>query len=551
MTSPPSLVLTIALCVLTFLKPSLAVFVSIDCGSSESFTDENNIKWTGDDAYIKHGESQQIYLGSDPLSTLRVFTTHKKNCYSIKVGNGEKILTRASFYYGNYDNKFSPPIFDLQFDGNYWATVNTSSYYYVDYEAIYVTKGNFTSICVAQTKPNQFPFISSLEVRSLDPTMYSHVDSNHALILQWRYAFGGNQTIRYPDDIFDRIWMPSFGILLSEIKSEASGFDISTAEDHPPSAALKNAIISSSTREYIQFINYLPTKELPIYITTYFSEVMKSAVGKRSIQMYIDNKPFSSPIVPPFGSVQEVYITNMTASANTSFILQASDSSTLPPILNALEVYTLSDKLTAGTDSRDVEGLLQLQMAFEVLVEWSGDPCLPYPYNWDWIQCTTDVKPRVIALYLTGYALQGILPDFSSMNALETIDFHNNTIEGAIPHFLGLLPNLKTLNLSYNRFNGSIPTSLKNKNIELDTTNNCLSGMKCQPLSDSSNILPLSPPSPPQLGSGDEPNNPSPQSELRAGDEPLGGGSIKISDLNIAFIVAMQTLLPLLFMKFV
>lgn len=45
-----------------------------------------------------------------------------------------------------------------------------------------------------------------------------------------------------------------------------------------------------------------------------------------------------------------------------------------------------------------VEGLLQLQLAFEVLVDWSGDPCLPYPYNWDWIQCTSDSKPRVIAL---------------------------------------------------------------------------------------------------------------------------------------------------------
>jgi len=45
-----------------------------------------------------------------------------------------------------------------------------------------------------------------------------------------------------------------------------------------------------------------------------------------------------------------------------------------------------------------VEGLLQLKLAFEVLVDWSGDPCLPYPYSWDWIQCTTDAKPRVTAL---------------------------------------------------------------------------------------------------------------------------------------------------------
>lgn len=197
MTSPSTFLFSIAISLLLFSKPSLTIFVSINCGSSKSFIDENNIKWSGDYDYIQNGVPQEVYLGSSPLSTLRLFTTRKKNCYSIKVPRGEKVLARASFYYGNYDNKFSPPIFDLQFDGNYWASVNTSSIYYVDYEAIYVTKGNFTSICVAQTKDNQFPFISSLEVRSLDPIMYSHVDSNHALILQWRYAFGGNQTIRY------------------------------------------------------------------------------------------------------------------------------------------------------------------------------------------------------------------------------------------------------------------------------------------------------------------------------------------------------------------
>ncbi|GAU39393.1 hypothetical protein TSUD_295480 [Trifolium subterraneum] len=298
--------------------------------------------------------------------------------------------------------------------------------------------------------------------------MYSHIDSNHALILQWRYAFGGNETIRYPDDIFDRIWTPAVGILLSEVKSEESRFDITTAEDHPPEAALQNAIVSSSTLEYIQFINRLPTEEHQVYINAYFSEVMESAFGKRSIQMNIDGKPFLSPIVPPLGSVKEVYITNITASANTTFILQASDSSTFPPILNALEVFTISDSFNAGTDSRDVDGLLELKFAFEVLVDWSGDPCLPYPYNWDWIECTSDAKPRVIALYLGGYELQGTLPDFSSMTALETIDLQNNTIEGPIPDFLGLFPNLKTLNLSYNRFNGSIPASLVNKNIEIE-----------------------------------------------------------------------------------
>lgn len=159
--------------------------------------------------------------------------------------------------------------------------------------------------------------------------------------------------VRYPDDIFDRIWTPAYGILLSEVKSEESNIDITSAEDQPPKSALQNAIVSSNTNAYIQFINRLPTDKHPVYINAYFSEVMESAFGKRSIQMYIDNKPFLSPIVPPLGSVKEVYVANVTASANTTFILRASDSSTFPPILNALEVFTISDAFNAGTDSKD------------------------------------------------------------------------------------------------------------------------------------------------------------------------------------------------------
>lgn len=45
-----------------------------------------------------------------------------------------------------------------------------------------------------------------------------------------------------------------------------------------------------------------------------------------------------------------------------------------------------------------VEGLVSLQNAFEDLQDWSGDPCLPAPYTWDWINCSNDATPRVTAL---------------------------------------------------------------------------------------------------------------------------------------------------------
>lgn len=175
--------------------------MSIDCGASDSYyTDENLQVWIGDNDLIQNGESKVVQSGSKVsdhvMSTLRVFTTRKKNCYTIDAAKGQQVLVRASFYYGNYDKKSAPPVFDLQFDGNYWGTVETSSEDVISYEAIYVVKGSEISVCVAQTTPNQFPFISALEVRSLDSNMYSHVDAQYALFLKSRIAYGANTTIR-------------------------------------------------------------------------------------------------------------------------------------------------------------------------------------------------------------------------------------------------------------------------------------------------------------------------------------------------------------------
>ncbi|KAF1859547.1 hypothetical protein Lal_00010131 [Lupinus albus] len=346
MTSPQNtlVVATILLLFLSFSKLSLTTFVSIDCGSYESTIDTNNITWIGDDAYIQFGESHQIPSAPSIFNTLRAFPYGNESCYSIEVENGEKVLTRATFFYGNYDNKSSPPIFDLHFDGNFWASVNTSmasSEYNLDYEAIYATKGNTTNICVTQKMPNHIPFITSLEVRSLNSTMYSQLEPNHSLILLGRYAFGADKSIRYPDDAYDRIWKTVSGDgLISRVKSDALNINISTVVDNPPQAAMNNAVTTPDKDHQILYHLFIPHKEVPLYINTYFSEVTKDAAGARSIEIHVDSNPVYGPIAPPFGSVEEVYI-KKSLSQDTSLAFVARPDSTLPPILNAIEVYQI------------------------------------------------------------------------------------------------------------------------------------------------------------------------------------------------------------------
>ncbi|KAK6144546.1 hypothetical protein DH2020_021366 [Rehmannia glutinosa] len=459
--------LLLALCCLSV---SADVFISIDCGSSSSYKDVNLIDWTGGDNFIKNGESHTVQSSnsiSHVLDTLRAFTAgRKKNCYNISSVKRGRVLVRASFYYGNYDNKSSPPTFDLQFEGNHWATVETSSTEYVYHEVTYVMAKDSISVCVAQTNPGQFPFVSALEVRGLEPSMYNSISDSNPLFLRRRVAFGSNATIRFPNDLYDRLWIPEVprnGMI--PVSSDAIFSSPITIGDQPPPAVLKNAVIASSPNSSIDLFMGFPTVETPVYVNVYFSEITRLKPNEtRSFRVFKDNKSFSEPVFPPYENCTQLYTSDITASTNTTFSLVPTNVSTLPPLINAMEVFFVGDDLTSGTNKRDVQGLATLQKAFGLLQDWSGDPCLPAPYTWDWINCSSHSTPRVTALFLGSFGLSGLLPNFSSMDALQTIDLHNNSLQGPIPAFLGTLPNLKTLNLANNRFNGSIPASLSTKN---------------------------------------------------------------------------------------
>ncbi|XP_039052282.1 probable LRR receptor-like serine/threonine-protein kinase At1g05700 [Hibiscus syriacus] len=229
-----------------------------------------------------------------------------------------------------------------------------------------------------------------------------------------------------------RCW---FTVLTSDELFTEVGLD-----DSPPSAVFQNAFASNSTSTSIQLATNLPTTEVPIYINMYFSEVaVLDSTEIRSFELRIDGKSSSKPFIPVYAKAGEMVLSNETASSRTNFTLATTSDSTLPPLINALEVFTVSDELTDGTNSDDVDGLVALQREFDVLGDWGGDPCLPAPYSWYWINCTSGSTPRVTALHLGSFGLSGLLPDFSSMTSLEIIDLHNNSLIGSIPEFLGTL----------------------------------------------------------------------------------------------------------------
>ncbi|XP_076958314.1 uncharacterized protein At1g24485-like [Bidens hawaiensis] len=403
MAARPFKLLPILLLPLLAFSVSGSVFMSINCRESEFKTDSNFIVWTPDNTLVSNGVARVVQSSnsiSPIMDTLRVFTTRKKNGYSTPVTKGEKVLVRASFNYGNYDRLSSPPTFDLHFDGNFWTTVQTLLKGLIWYEATYVAKGDAVSVCVAQTKPNQFSFMSALEIRSVDSEVYGDADENRILFLILRNSYGASQSLRFPNDPYDRIWIPvSAGT--NSVTSEALFID-PTGPNNPPMGILQNAATVKMTSDPLILFNISPSNDL-YYVTMYFSEGTDlGSTQTRSFSIYETTTTGSDslqlPISPPYGAVLVRDLNNYKVDSFTNISLVASTNSDNPPIINAAEAFKISEVLTGGTDSNDVEALALLQTTFDVLRSWSGDPCLPAPYSWDWLSCSDDATPRVTSL---------------------------------------------------------------------------------------------------------------------------------------------------------
>ncbi|KAF3778330.1 putative LRR receptor-like serine/threonine-protein kinase [Nymphaea thermarum] len=442
-----------------------SVFLSIDCGGpTGTRTDELGINWVGDGDYIQTGKTDRVQVTTsyyEEDKTLRYFPSQKKSCYVIPgVARGKKHMIRASFFYGNYDGKSSPPSFDLQFDGNHWVTVDTSSNTSLYYEVIYAPKGDNISVCVARTSPDHIPFISALEVKEFELGMYETENAEDVLLRWRRIAFGAKDIVRYQSDPYDRYWHPSSAIdgVISVARDNMSSIP---KFSEMAGLALAHAITPASNNETTLTV---PSSEMGLvdglyYYIFYFLEVSQVAYQNksRSFDFFVDGiKGITLPIVPPYqpGSMVSNHGRNLNAGSVISLI-NTPDAS-LPPILNAMELFqVISRRLVSGTNEDDglslsfslpyaiMKALKVLQGQYQQLQSWAGDPCLPAGFNWDWLNCNTDDPPRVIELHLNGSGLQGALPDLSGLTALEIIDLSNNSLSGQIPEFLGLLPSLK------------------------------------------------------------------------------------------------------------
>ena len=165
---------------------------------------------------------------------------------------------------------------------------------------------------------------------------------------------------RYPYDVFDRRWF-YFDVYNYENNWTTISTPLTVNPDKYyklPSKVMSTAITPTNTTDPLiyEWTTFLKRKAFYIYL--HFAEVQKlEANQSRVFDIYLNGEHYYGPLVPPYLNTTTIYNTSplsmSTSSIYYNFTFVKHENSTLPPILNAIELYTSIDFLQSETDEED------------------------------------------------------------------------------------------------------------------------------------------------------------------------------------------------------
>nr|POF10769.1 putative leucine-rich repeat receptor-like serine/threonine-protein kinase [Quercus suber] len=442
-------------------------FISIDCGGDEDYIDKDTgIPYKSDKELIDNGIVNTIPYDSSGnlkqyLKKLRSFPQGKRNCYTLRPeqGKNNNYMIRATFFYGNYDGKNETPVFDLYLGVNVWLTVDKADAFY---DVIYVPLTDFIEVCLANTG-NGVPYISALEIRHLDNSIYQTDGGALANIRRYDIGSTTESVVRYPDDVYDRYW----GLFQYDdnwILNATDSTIYSQSTDNAyniPDVVLKTAVKTQNASIPLNFSWYPPDSLSKCYVYFHFAEIEKLEAGQqRKLKINLNGERYLTE------SIKLDYLNPQTVVQNDPpisggrlhFSIYAAEGTKLPPILNAVETAVLKELPNKPTATDDVEAIMEIKERYRVTKNWQGDPCVPSEFSWDGLNCSDKNPPRIISLNLSSSNLTGVIAtSFSNLKALQSLDLSYNDLTGSLPEFLAQLQNLNILNLSGNKLTGSVP----------------------------------------------------------------------------------------------
>ncbi|KAG6727764.1 hypothetical protein I3842_02G140800 [Carya illinoinensis] len=425
-------------------------FISIDCGLPADSTYKEpttSLDYISDANFIDTGISRSVVSElkatiPQPLWNVRSFPQGVRNCYTIKITRGTIYLIRGTFLYGNYDGEGNLPEFDLYLGTNMWDTVkveNASDC--IIKELIHVPSRNYIHVCLVNRTGRGTPFISAIEFRPLNNGSYETKYGSLALFLRADTGSTGNQSYRYPDDARDRIWTPYNRNEWKYLSTDQHINRISQADYQPASVVMSTAATPINESAPMELYWQADNPNTKFFFKMHFTEVVKLEPNQsRSFTTLLNGEYWDGPYVPGYLSIRTVYSDPLPPVGSTYNIsMFKEENSTLPPILNAFEIYFVKDFLQPETERADVDAIRKIKSTYGIKRNWQGDPCAPKKYLWEGLDCSYDADnaPRITSLNLSSSGLTGeISADTSNFLMLQSLNLERNKLTGSVPREL-------------------------------------------------------------------------------------------------------------------
>ncbi|GFY97115.1 leucine-rich repeat protein kinase family protein [Actinidia rufa] len=377
------------------------------------------------------------------IGSLRSFPQGTRNCYTLRPeqGKNNSYLIRAWFLYGNYDGQNSFPKFDLYIGVNLWEKIgiwNNASY---KTEIMYVPSTDYIHVCLLNTGAGT-PFISALELKQLNGTVYKSQSGCMApYVRNYVGSYrGGDQAIA--DDL-GRVW--SY-YNMSNTESISTYFPINSQSSNDyelPLQIMKYGAKPLNDSDPLKYYLDQGGSTTSFYLYLHFCDVEEHKGNDiREFDILLNGQPWLESIVPRYQLTTTV--TNEIPIWGGGFgelwlSIVKTNRSTLPPILNALEIYVEKELPQSPTDPEDVDAMVNISLTYAVKRNWQGDPCVPMTFSWSGVNCSYNGNnsPQVKSLNLSSSDLTGeIAPALSALKSVRYLNLAGNKLTGSIPKAL-------------------------------------------------------------------------------------------------------------------
>ena len=158
---------------------------------------------------------------------------------------------------------------------------------------------------------------------------------------------------RYADDAFDRIWAPYHFYQSAEIITSETIDAQSQNAYRPPSIVMRTAGVPANGEAMNLYIDFQDSN-LRFLVYMHFAELVKlEANQSRQFNVSLNGAHWYGPLSPDYLYTTTVFSPTVLNAGKYEFSLHKTGNSTLPPLLNAIEIYYILDLSQPGSNQQD------------------------------------------------------------------------------------------------------------------------------------------------------------------------------------------------------